>query len=282
LFVFIQSLLFSNAYCQTKDAETAKKEARGTLIKQQSTQTALDAIITEGVSVTEKFNQAYNDSIAWYAKVALHNQNRGTYDPEKPLPAAEISFRNNAKLLAESFTEITGRRTNLRIQLEKIQGKKDSLNFEIRKFRALLKHKSIDVLKFFNTYSCGQMPGENATVAEWKSYLDCLFDGTPRNRSGFANPANPGGITVFPNATGAIVIPENDPAATQQKQREIKKLLEETEKNKKPKQPIIVPVPQVGNSNENGGSLSAALRSVINQLRPVPPKTPTAISVVKD
>ncbi|HVK97007.1 MAG TPA: hypothetical protein VM368_04275, partial [Flavisolibacter sp.] len=135
----------------------------------------------------------------------------------------------------------------------------DSLNFVTSSQRGLLKQKSIKINTegFFNTTACGQMPAQAATVAEWKSYFDCLFDGVARNKPAFIEPLNPG---------SAIMIP-NDPIAHEQKLKAIQKLLEESKNNNKPRQAIVVPSPEMSNANENGGSLSATLKSLIIQLK---------------
>lgn len=282
LFLFILFLLFNSAYSQLTGADQAKKAARVTVVKLQTAQTALGILEIKSSSVTKKLNKIEVELLALVEKINVHNRNQVTYDLDKPKPPNAIAYDIEKEQLNDSVIEITSRKTVLNTHMIYIQNTKDSLNFEIITLKSLLKHKSIDVLKFFNTYSCGQMPGEIAAVSEWRSYFDCLFDGTSRNRTDFTDPVNPGRMTIVPNDLGTMVIPENDPAASQQKQREIKKLLEETEKNKKTKQPVVVPSPTAGDLNENGGSLSAALKSLIKQLRPVSPKAPTAISTVRD
>ena len=134
----------------------------------------------------------------------------------------------------------------------------DSLHLVQTQARGLLKLKTFDVLKYFNTVACGDMPPENASLIIWKSYLDCLFDG---NTSPYMDPVNPGGMRITPNDPG-IVVDESDAASRKAKEEAIKKIL--TEPPKKDRKVMDVPPPVTNGSGDKPQSLSDKVKDALN------------------
>ena len=180
---------------------------------------------------------------------------------------AHNNFVDEANDLNRVNYDLATKRDNLREEKKKIKIEKDRIKFEIRSQKAVLRAKSIKVTDFFSPANCGKMPDEVATVAEWRSYLNCLFDGTPRTLKPHIDPDNPPGTRVYPNEGNAV--DEADAAARQQKLDNIKAIMEKSKKdNPQTKDnPTVIPSPIENTSGEKGGSLSEQLKSSIKQIR---------------
>ncbi|HYM92918.1 MAG TPA: hypothetical protein VET23_02180 [Chitinophagaceae bacterium] len=278
--------LFKSTWSQISEPDKVKKDVRSLLAQLQSAETAASAEAVKKSNLNEKMDIVKMDWDAVNEKIRIHNLHPVTYDLDKPKPADAIAYDDEKARLNTEQADILARGNKIDNEMADAQSRIDSLGYVKSNLQASIKLKSFDVLKFFNTPSCGQMPSDEASAMEWKSYLDCLFDGTRRDNPDFVEPENPTGTNFFSDPN-AVVVPDYDPVAQQQKQNQIKKYLEETEKSKKPKQPIVVPSPEVNSNNQNGGSLSDKLKDVINNLKKKfsstnQQKDPTNIAAVRD
>lgn len=260
LFFFIMFLCFNSSYSQVSDADKAKKDTRSLLVQLQNSEVAKSTLTTKKVKLDVKEKGIMAEAKAIIEKQAIHDRNvPAAWDDSKSKPQYAIDYDNEKTDIENEKADILKRLNAIQAEKDLVKTSMDSLNYVTSSQRGLLKLKSIKIKTdgLFNTTNCGQMPGEIATVLAWKSYLDCLFDGVPRNLPGFNDPVNPGNTIMIPN----------DPDAHEQKLKAIKILLEESKNNNKPRQAIVVPSPEVNNSNERGGSLSATLKSLINQFK---------------
>ena len=245
LFFLISFLLLNSAYSQLSDADKAKKETRSLLAQLQNSETAKSALIVKKDKLDQKEESINKEAIDILAVQKKHDDNQPPpWDESKPKPQYAKDYDSEKKQIQDKKADISKRLISIQSQKELVQSSLEDLNFKIRSQRGVLRVKSINikVQGIFNPTNCPQMPGEVATVAEWKSYLDCLFDGAPSNRPDFIDPNKPGGIRVIPNY---------DPSAQPGKHF----------------YPLVVPPPTSDNTNEKGGSLSDALKSLIYQVR---------------
>lgn len=260
-------LITNQAFSQLSDADKAKKDMRSLLLQLQNSETAKSTLLVKKDQLDADSVRVQKDVIAILAVRENHNKNKVGWDPKKPKPQNAIDYDNEKQQIDDKLAEIIKRLEVIISQRNTVKSELEKINFTIRSQRGVLKVKSIKVKEFFDGGQCPQMPGEVATVQAWKSYLDCLFDEVTPDQPGFVDPNDPGHIKVNPNDASTLVIPENDPVAKQQKQKEIKKIIDDSKKNTTTNTPIAVPAPNAENTNEQGGSLSAALMSLIHQIR---------------
>ena len=263
--VFIFFLLnaffcYGNNSTDSLPGNSDKKDFKQLLAKLQSTEVAKETLATKKTNLAPAIKTIIKDLNAVQSDIDIHNIKNGIF--KEGTPEAD-QFIAEAKQLNDKKAAIIDKGDKLDKKNDSLQALIDNANFEIASLRGKIRTKAFNVLRFFNTPLCGNMPSEKASVMEWKSYLDCLFDGTPRNLPAFVEPKDPGGTKIFSNDQGApVVVPDYDPIASENKQSEIKKLI--AANGKKPKVPFVVPAPSTATGVT--GSFSDHLWKTIDNL----------------
>ena len=256
-FLVIGFACIRSSFASVNDT-TSKREIQSLLARMQNTEKALQSATQKKEEVTTKLQTVQDDwtvAIQWQKR---HDANPVHYDPEKPKPPAAIAYDDEAATIETTKSAIIARGQKLDIENTRIANEMDSLHLVQTQARGLLKLKTFDVLKYFNTVACGDMPPENASLIIWKSYLDCLFDG---NTSPYMDPVNPGGMRITPNDPG-IIVDESDAASRKAKEEAIKKIL--TEPPKKDRKVMDVPPPVSNGSGDKPQSLSDKVKDALN------------------
>lgn len=261
LFLVTGPLFFTAAYSRPATEDTTKKEIRQLLAQLQNAELSAKTDSLRKEKLKPQIISLMNELDTNQENIRVHNLEDGKYQDGT---SAYAAFAARARRLNTEKDSIVARLTRIGTQSDNLQSRIDSLKAEIGILRNRIRLKSFDVKKFFNS-SCGKTPDEDAPVPELKAYWDCIFDGTSRNLPGFRDPVNPGGMKITPNDPNTVIIPQDDPAIREEKQRQIRQLLKEN--GKKPQTPVVVPPPSVENRNQNPGSLSEKLKEIIREIK---------------
>lgn len=283
LFIILQ-IIGVQSYAQLSAADKAKMDSRKILSKIQLAEADIKANdIKESVAI-QNLDASKQDSLLWVAKKDRHNANPVIWDQGKKKPQAAIDFDNEKQVLLQEYDAIIKKSMAIRDDLGKVRQAKIVLKNELLTQKQLLKHKATELLvnQLFNASNCGPVPSEKSGSILWKAWLDCMFDGTRMNQPVLVNPANPGQMKVFANDPSAVIVPDNDPAASQKKQDAIRRMIEKSKQDNVPVQPLVVPSPTAGNSSSNSGSFSDALHNIFKNLTTQQSGKSAGVSSVRD